>query len=115
VDVVALIMLCALVCTVPLILICGPIAPPSIVSIPNEPINPPAITQEEISIPSDIIDKEGYEIVYNEDIKNSLKEGIVERSIETMRKNGMGYEAIKKKMMESFSLDEETINGLLKH
>jgi len=109
---VALIMLCALVCTVPLIHICGTIAPLSIMSIPNEAINPPTIIQEEVPA-SSAIEKEGYEIVYNEDIKNSIKEDIVEKSIEVMRKNGMDDEAIKKKIMESFSLDEETIDRLL--
>ena len=112
-NIVALIMLCALVCTVPLILICGTIAPPSIVSIPEETINPPAIVQEKIPASSDIVETKGCKIVYNEDIKNSFKEGIAVRSIETMRKNGMDDEAIKKKMMESFSLDEETIDRLL--
>jgi len=46
-------------------------------------------------------------------IKNSLREGIVERSIEVLRSNGMNEEEIKKKM-ESFSLDEETMDRLLK-
>ena len=62
---------------------------------------------------SAIVDKEGYEIMYDEEIKNSLKKEIIVRSIETMRNNGMDDEAIKKKMMESFSLDEETIDRLL--
>jgi len=46
-------------------------------------------------------------------IKNSLREGIVERSIEMLRSNGMNEEEIKKKM-EYFSLDEETMDRLLK-
>ena len=64
-------------------------------------------------ISSDIVEKEGCGIIYNEDIKNSFKEGIGVRSIEAMRKNGIEDEFIKKKMMESFSLDEETIDRLL--
>jgi len=50
-----------------------------------------------------------------EAIKNNLREGVVERSIEVLRRNGMSEEEIKKKMTESFSLDEETINKLFKH
>lgn len=46
-------------------------------------------------------------------IKNNLREGVVERSIEILRHNGVSEKEIKKKMMESFSLDEETLDRLL--
>lgn len=94
-----LIMGCTLVCTVPLILICGAIAPapptPSVTTI-----TPPAIIEE-------------YDSMQSNDIKSSLKEGVVKRSIGIMRNNGMSDKKIKEKMMEDFSLDEETIDKLL--
>lgn len=95
-----LIMVCVLVCTVPLVIICGAIAPtppppPSVTTI-----TPPAIIEE-------------YDSMQSNDIKSSLKEGVVKRSIGIMRNNGMSDEKIKEKMMESFSLDEETIDKLL--
>jgi len=45
-------------------------------------------------------------------VKNNLREGIVKRSIEVLRHNNMSEEKIKKMMMKSFSLDEETIDRL---
>ena len=51
----------------------------------------------------------------NDTIKNNLREGIVERSIEVLRRNGMSEEEIKKKLTESFSLDEEAISRLFKN
>jgi len=48
-----------------------------------------------------------------DEIKSSLREGVVIRSIQIMRSQGLSDEKIKEKMMQSFSLDEETINSIL--
>ena len=47
------------------------------------------------------------------DLRTNFRDGIVEKSIKVMRKDGIIDEVIKKKMMESFSSDEETIDRLL--
>jgi len=51
----------------------------------------------------------------SDEIKSSLREGVVERSIPILRSQGMSDEKIKEKMVEAFSLDEETIDRLLSH
>jgi len=48
-----------------------------------------------------------------DEIKSSLREGVVIRSIQIMRSQDLSDEKIKEKMMQSFSLDEETINSIL--
>lgn len=96
------IMICTLIGLVALILACGAIATPLPASISIVIISPSAIIKEE------------HEIMYNEDFKNIFKEGVVAKSIGVMRKDGIDDEVIKKKMIESFSLDEETINIMLK-
>jgi len=57
--------------------------------------------------------KEGYGNMKKDEIKSSLREGVVIRSIQIMRSQGLSDEKIKEKMMQSFSLDEETINSIL--
>jgi len=77
-------------------------------------ISPPAIIEPDTSItpPTTVVEEE-YDNMQHDTIKNSLREGIVIKSIEVMRKDGVDDEAIKKKMMECFSLDEETMDRLL--
>ena len=48
------------------------------------------------------------------DLRTTFRDGIVKKSIKVMRKDGISDEVIKKKMMESFSLEEETMDRLLK-
>ena len=98
---VSLIILCSLIGSVALILVCVAIAPVTT-------ITPPAIVEQ-----TTMVAEEEYSIMQNDTVKNNLREGIVEKSIEVLRSNGMSEEEIKKKMMDSFSLDEETIDKLL--
>lgn len=108
---VSLIMGCALVLTVPLILICGaiaPVAPPPIVMV-----SPPAIIEPAQRITTPGIIGEGDESMSYSDLRNTFRERIVKKSIEVMRRDGVSDEVIKKKMLESFSLDDETIDKLM--
>jgi len=107
---VTIIILCSLICTVTLVFICGAIAP---AAPPTITIAPPSAIIEPIT-PPDIIEEE-YENMIDGDLRSILREGVVEKSIGVMRKDGISDEAIRKKMMECFSLiDEETIDRLLK-
>lgn len=101
---VRLIMLCSLIGTVGLICVCGVLSPSlhTTTDIPSY-LNAPAVLEREtVSVSSD------------DTIRSSMKEGIVEKSIEVMRGNGMSDEAIKEKIMQSFSMDAETVDNLMK-
>jgi len=121
---VALIMACSLIGSVILISVCGMIAPSAPPSPPSV-VTPPAIIEETHSDIYDAYDNEApspsatirgeYGNMRSDEIKSSLREGVVERSIPILRSQGMSDEKIKEKMMESFSLDEETIDRLLSH
>jgi hypothetical protein len=114
-NMVRIIMVCSLTGSVILVLICGGITflTNVVTGIPNNPLATLAIIGEATGDMPAIIEEEDTDMG-NRDIRGILKEGIVRRSIEIMRRNGMDDEAIKKKIMESFSLDEEAINKLLR-
>jgi hypothetical protein len=99
-----LIMLCSLIGTVSLIFVCGVLSPyPQMAtSIPNDHNAPAFVGRENVSMSSDDV------------IRNRMKNGIVEKSIEVMRGNDMSEETIKEKIMQSFSMDEATIDNLMK-
>jgi len=60
-----------------------------------------------------MLNKGGIYAMVHSDLRTNFRDGIVEKSIKVMRKDGIIDEVIKKKMMESFSSDEETIDRLL--
>jgi len=100
------IMLCSLIGSVVFIFTCGAIT--STTPLPVTITTPPAIVEQ-----TAVDVGEEYNNMQHDTIKNNLREGVVERSIEILRHNGVSEKEIKKKMMESFSLDEETLDRLL--
>lgn len=102
------IMVCALAGTVGLIGICSLFPTVPTPKLPTEPITPPAIIEEEPR------DHYNFSAATREiEIKEDMKNGVVERSVEIMLRLGIDEEEIKSKMKKCFSVSDEFIDEII--